>query len=318
MRLRDRVIEGKASSELRRLLREEALPIMAVGGAIPNHAQLAEATGYKLFSLSGSQASSHLLGLPDAGLMTLSEVTDNVRNICQSVSIPVFVDGDAGFGGLANVARLASDLIDAGVAGFYIEDQVTPKRCGHMQGIEIVTVQEAVSKLKVAMEVRDAMDPDVVVMARTDSYAAANGGPDETLRRAEAYLGAGVDMLMLTALKTREEVRAVRERFPQAHLELNVNFDPPLSHEEQRELRIAFSTVSIAKLGQIMMYDLLMEIGDGGLDTLNTFTQRNKNHPFGMFGFLGLTGVDKIVELEKRHLGAEGLRKYERTGGRIA
>ena len=117
MRLRPKVIQGKASAELRRLLREEPRPIVSVGGGTAHHAQLAEATGFRLFGLSGSQASAHILGLPDAGLMTMSEVVENARRICQSVSIPVLADCETGFGNVLNTTRAVSELIDAGVAG---------------------------------------------------------------------------------------------------------------------------------------------------------------------------------------------------------
>src|SRR5215204_1947967 len=130
MRLRPRVVKGKASTELRRQLREDELPLVSIGGGTPHHAQLAEATGFRLFGLSGSQASAHVLGLPDAGLMTMSEVVDNARRICRAVSIPVIADCETGFGNVLNTTRAVSELIETGVAGLFIEDQVFPKRCG--------------------------------------------------------------------------------------------------------------------------------------------------------------------------------------------
>ena len=160
----------------------------------------------------------------------MSEVVDNARRICQAVSIPVLADCDTGFGNVTNVTRAVSDLIDAGVAGLFIEDQVFPKRCGFTKGVEIISSQEASGKLRAAIAVRDELDPDVVIMARTDSRASVGGGVDEVLRRCEAYLAVGVDMLMITALQSREEIRTVREAFPEARIELNISgIDPPLT-----------------------------------------------------------------------------------------
>jgi 2-methylisocitrate lyase-like PEP mutase family enzyme len=279
MRLRPRVIEGKASSELRRQLREEEHPLISIGGATPHHAQLAEATGFRLFGLSGSQASAHLLGLPDAGLMTMSEVVNNARNICQAVSIPVLADCETGFGNVLNTTRAVSDLIGAGVAGFFIEDQVFPKRCGFTSGVQIVRVEEVTSKLRAAIAVRDELDPDVVVLARTDSRACVGGSVDEVLRRCEAYLAAGVDMLMITALQSREEIRTVREAFPDALLQLNISINPPLTEGEFREFRVSIFDISISKIAQMMMYDFLVKLRHDGIAAFNEFTNRTKIIP---------------------------------------
>lgn len=316
MRLRKRVVEGKGSAELRRLLREEDRPLVSIGGATPHHAQLAEETGFKLFALSGSQASAHILGLPDSGLMTLSEVVDNARRICQAVSIPVIADCETGFGNVLNTTRAVSDLIEAGVAGLFIEDQVFPKRCGFTKGLEIIPVEEAVGKLRATIAVRDELDPDVIIMARTDSRACVGGSLDEVLRRSEAYLAAGVDMLMITALQSREEIRAVREAFPEAKLQLNISgISPPITHEEFREFRISIVDISIAKVAQVMMYDFLKDLGQNGIGVFNDFTEKNRNHPIGIFGFLELTGFPKLLEIEQRFLGADALAKYEQSTG---
>lgn len=316
MRLRDTVVSGRGSTELRRMLADESLPLMAIGGGTPHHAQLAEATGFGLFSISGSQASAHILGLPDAGLMSSTEVVENTRRICKSVSIPVIADGETGFGNVINATRAVSELIDAGVAGFFIEDQVFPKRCGFTAGVEVVGKQEAVAKLRAALDVRDDLDPDVVVQARTDARSAVGGGLDEVLRRCEAYLKAGVDMLMITALRSREEIRTVREAFPEAKLELNLGkLDPPLSMEELQAFKVSIAVMPISKLAQMWMYDFLIKFKNEGYSVYNDFKQQHKDHPMGMFGFLELTGFPKIVELEAKFLGNDALAKYEDSPG---
>lgn len=315
MRLRPRVVDGKTSTELRRQLREEQRPLISIGGATPHHAQLAEATGFKLFGLSGSQASAHILGLPDAGLMTMSEVVDNARRICRAVSIPVLADCETGFGNVLNATRAVSELIDAGVAGLFIEDQVFPKRCGFTKGLQIVPAQEAVGKLRAAIAVRNELDPDVVILARTDSRAAVGGGLDEVLRRCEAYLAAGVDMLMITALQSREEIRTVREAFPNALIKLNISIDPPLAESEFCDFRISIYDISISKIAQMMMFDFLTRLRREGIAAFNDFTQSHKGHPIGMFGFLELTGFPKLLEIERTFLDAGALAKYDESIG---
>src|SRR5690606_33151580 len=125
-------------------------PLVGVWGATAQHAQLAEVTGFGHFGISGSATSTHLFGLPDAGLVTLSELAENVRRICQAVSIPVLVDCDTGFGNAINTVRTVSEVIRAGAAGLFIEDQVAPKRCGFVKGKELIPLEEAVGKYRAA------------------------------------------------------------------------------------------------------------------------------------------------------------------------
>ena len=316
MHLRPKVIEGRMSTEFRRQLRDNPWPLVAVSGATPHHAQLAEATGFRLFSLSGSQAAAHVMGLPDAGLMTLSEAVDNIRRTCRAVTIPVFADCETGFGNVVNVTRAVSDFIDAGVAGFFLEDQVFPKRCGYTKGVEVIPIPEAVAKYRAACDARDALDPDVVILARTDSRAAVGGGLDEVLRRCEAYLTTGVDILMIMALQSREEMRAISEAFPEAALYLNASaVKPGLTHDEYRELGVATYNVSISKVAQLMMHDFLLDFRARGADAYNDFVERTRGHPDGEFSYLALTGFPAVVEIEKRYLTEEALAKYDGSVG---
>ena len=167
-------------------------------------------------------------------------------------------------------------------------------------------VDEAVGKLRAAIAVRNDLDPDVVILARTDSRAAVGGGVDEVLRRCEAYLAAGVDMLMITALQSREEIRTVREAFPEAPLKLNISIDPPLTQSEFRDFRVSIFDISISKIAQMMMFDFLTRLRRDGIGAFNDFTQAHKAHPIGMFGFLELTGFPKLLEIERMFLGLRG------------
>jgi 2-methylisocitrate lyase-like PEP mutase family enzyme len=130
------------------------------------------------------------------------------------------------------------EFISAGVAGFFLEDQVFPKRCGYTKGVGVISISEAVAKYRAAVAVaeRDRLGPDVVVIARTDTRAAIGSGLDEVLRRCEAYLGAGVDMLMVMALQSREEMRRVVDAFPGADVINASSIRPALSDAEYVEM----------------------------------------------------------------------------------
>lgn len=316
MHLRDTVIQGKMSTELRRQLREGPRPLPWISGATAHHAQLAEAAGFRLFGISGSQAAAHILGMPDAGLMTLSEVVENIRRVCQAISIPVIADCETGFGNVVNTTRAVHEFITAGVAGFFLEDQSFPKRCGFTKGVEVIPIPEAVAKYRAACAARDRLDPDVVVIARTDSRAAVGGSVDEVLKRCEAYLGAGADMLMVMALQSREEMRRVVEAFPDTPVYINAtSVRPALTHAEYEAMGVATYNVSISKVAQIMMQRFLSDYGQRGADAFNDFMAEAKAQPKDTFAYLELTGFPAVLELEQRFLPADQLEKYELSLG---
>lgn len=298
------------------MLRDGPLPVVGILGATAHHAQLVEATGFRNFVVSGAFTSGQLLGLPDAGLLTLTELVENVRNICQAVSIPVTVDCDTGFGNAINVCRTVGSVIQAGAAAFFIEDQVAPKRCGFVKGKEIVSLEEAVGKYRAALETRDSLDPDVVVIARTDARGAAGGGMDEVFRRGRAYLDAGVDMFYVEALQTREEIRAVRAAFPDVLLMITpFAINPPLTTEEMQEMRLCWTGFQVAKIGGIAMYDFLLKFREAGVDVYNDFMASHAEHPLANFGAFDLTGFPHLTELEERYLPAEQIARYDQSIG---
>lgn len=304
------------SAELRRQLREDIKPLVAISGATPHHAQLAEAAGFRLFFHSGSQAAAHILGMPDAGLMTLSEASENIRRICQSISIPVVADCETGFGNVVNTTRAVYEFISAGVSGFFLEDQTFPKRCGFTKGVEVVPIEEATAKYRAACAERDRLDPDVVVIARTDSRASVGGSVDEVLRRCEAYLAAGVDMLMVMALQSREEMRRVTEAFPDQHIYINASaVKPSLSAAEYAEIGVSTYNISISKVAQLMMERFLRDCKERQADAFNEFMDTQKDSKLGTFSYLDLTGFPAVVELEKRFLPTASLQKYDTSLG---
>ncbi|MGD9827420.1 MAG: oxaloacetate decarboxylase [Hyphomicrobiaceae bacterium] len=300
---------------LRDLLASEK-PVPTVWGGIAQHAQLAEATGFKVFGVSGSNVSTNTLGLPDAGFITLTELAEATDRICQAVNMPVIVDCDTGFGNAINARRTVKSMIRAGAAGLFMEDQVAPKRCGFVKGKEMIPLEEAVGKYKACLDMRDEMDPDFVIIARTDARGAVGGGMDEVFRRGEAYLEAGIDMLYVEALQTREEIRAVRERFPECLLMITtMAIDPPMTQAELRELNVALVGFHIARVGAIAMYDFLTKYQAEGDKVWIDFWQSTKNHPLGGFRIFDLTGFPEVVKLEQKYLPAEKLERYDSSIG---
>lgn len=169
-----------------------------------------ESCGFEAVQVSGYGVAGSLLGKPDVGLVQMKDVLDVTWNIVQAVSIPVMADVDTGGGNAINAAWITERLIAMGVAGMNIEDQVFPKRCGHMAGKEVIDADEMAGKVKACAAVRDRLDPDFIINARTD--AAGVLGLDEAIRRCNLYVEAGADLAFIDGIRTRAEVeRAVKE-----------------------------------------------------------------------------------------------------------
>lgn len=172
-------------------------------------ALLAERAGFEALYLSGASIAYMRLARPDIGLVTLTEVADTLARICERVALPVMVDADTGFGNAINVLRTVRMLERAGAAAIQIEDQAMPKRCGHLDGKTLVPAAEMAGKIRAALDAR--RSADTLVIARTDAVAVE--GFEPALDRAEAYRGAGADVLFIEALRSVEDMRAATARF---------------------------------------------------------------------------------------------------------
>jgi 2-methylisocitrate lyase-like PEP mutase family enzyme len=305
----------KKSTTLRNLIESrEFFFIIYVGTA--HQAQLAEKTGFKVVGISGSHTSTNILGLPDAGFLTMTELVENADRICRAVNLPVMVDCDTGFGNAINARRTVESVIRAGAAGLFIEDQVAPKRCGFVKGKELISVEEAVGKYRAAVDVRDESDPDFLIMARTDARGAVGGSLEEAIRRGKAYLGAGADILYVEALQSREEIQKVRDAFKDSHLRVTArNIDPPLTQEEMEAFGLVGPSCHISSIGSVAMYDFLVEFRERGWQAFNEFNEKFQDHPLGGFGVFDVAGFPKVVEWEKKYLSPETLEKYEQSIG---
>lgn len=168
-------------------------------------ARLIEQSGFPLTFMSGFAVAATRLALPDTGLISFAEMLDQGRSICSAVSIPVIGDGDTGYGNPANVRRTVQGYAAAGFAGIMIEDQLAPKRCGHTRGKEVVERDEALLRIRAAVDARDE-GANILIMARTD--ARATRGLDEALWRMRAFSEIGADILFLEAPRSEQEMRA--------------------------------------------------------------------------------------------------------------
>ncbi|MGP6220889.1 methylisocitrate lyase [Caldiplasma sukawensis] len=202
-RLRDN--KNLGPSALRRMMKDGIVVAPGLFGGMG--AIIAERTGFKAGYLSGSQIAAYM-GMPDLSITTLSEVEREVRNITRISSLPLIVDADTGFGESINVERTVIELESAGASAIHIEDQVMPKKCGHLKGKELVSLDDMVMKIKAAVSARK--NNDFIIIARTDARALE--GIDGALSRSREYISAGADCIFIEALETKDEFIEFRKK----------------------------------------------------------------------------------------------------------
>jgi len=204
----DPIVPPSAAARLRALLGEGRLTVMPCCYDALS-AKMIEAAGFPLTFMSGFAVSASRLALPDTGLISYAEMLDQGRTICEAVAIPVIGDGDTGYGNALNVKRTVRGYARAGFAAVMIEDQRAPKRCGHTAGKDVVDRPEALTRIRAAVDARQALQDDggdILILARTD--ARATHGIEEALVRAEAFAAAGADIHFIEALNDETEMTA--------------------------------------------------------------------------------------------------------------
>lgn len=293
--------------------------LVTPGIATPLHAKIVEQAGFKFVYLGGHDVTITMLGMPDVGLMTQTEMAQHARHVADAVEIPVMIDGDTAYGNAINAVRTVRDLEAAGIAAVHIEDQESPKRCGYMAGKTLVPIEEAVGKLKAAMDAR--RDKDFVIIGRTDAISAVGGGMDEALRRAKAYAAAGCDMVMpifsspdINQAKTFAD--AFRAEYPETmmyflYASLMKWHETRVGFEEIAALGYKAMHVSLAGLRLTMQpfYDYATDLLRNGAEAEWALEQQTASHPLG--DILAFEGFDKIKAMEEKYLPAETLgRKY--------
>ena len=203
------------ADKLKSLLNQKGIVVMP-GCYDALSAKLIEREGLNVGFMSGFAVSSTKLGMPDAGLISFSEMAEQVRNICNVTSIPIIFDGDTGYGNAVNVYRTVRGFADAGAAAVMIEDQKWPKKCGNTKGKDVVEVDEANSRIKAAVDASKMNNKDILVMARTD--AIATRGLDDAIKRMQKFSELGADILFVEAIKSKEDMKRVVKEVPGHHM----------------------------------------------------------------------------------------------------
>ena len=194
----------RQTTRLRQMLNAPGL-IVAPGAYDGFSARLIEAAGFKAAYMTGAGTAASHLGQPDLGLATATEMATHASHIASCISLPVIADADTGYGNALNVVRTVREYEKAGVAGLHLEDQVAPKKCGHIAGKQVIPTREFADKIRAASEYRT--DPDFVIIARTDARAVT--GLDDAIDRANRYAEAGADVIFVEAPQSRDEIARV-------------------------------------------------------------------------------------------------------------
>ncbi len=272
--------------------------IVAPGAYDALSARLIAQAGFSTVYMTGFGTSASVLGQPDVGLLTMSEMVSRASALAAVVGdIPLIADADTGYGNPLNVRRTVREYEHAGVAGIHIEDQVSPKKCGHMEGKQVIPMDEMVQKIRAAVDARQ--DPDFVLIARTD--AAAVTGFEDALVRGKAYQEAGADVIFIEAVNSKQELETVTKTFPNIPLLFNWidgGKTPLLSLEEIHTLgfKLVIFPVSLVFAATRAMTELLEVFKQGKTPT--AFSE----HSLTFSQFTDQIGLPDIQELE-RHYG---------------
>lgn len=282
---------------LRKLL-DERQTVVAPGAYDALSARLVEEAGFCALYMTGFGTSASLIGRPDVGLLTMSEMVDNARRIVEAVGIPLIADADTGYGNPINVIRTVKSYEAAGVAAIHIEDQLFPKKCGHIEGKQLISKEEMAEKIKAAAEAKE--NKDFMIIARTDARAVE--GLERALERGRIYREAGADALFIEAVRSEEEAAEVAAEFQGVPLLFNWaegGKTPPIGLGRLKEMGYALiifpiSTLLAASWG---IRKVLGEIREGGtpeamLEEIPSFEE-----------FLEFIGLSQIRELEEQFRG---------------
>jgi 2,3-dimethylmalate lyase len=285
----------RPTTKLRKMIHQPGL-ILGGGAHDALSAKIVEQVGYPLCVVTGAGVSM-VRGYPDVGFICLEETVANARYVAEAVEIPVVVDADTGYGNAINVMRTVREFERAGVAGIHIEDQVWPKKCGHMFGKRVIPKDEMVGKIKAALDARH--DKDFVIIARCDALMV--NGLEDTLERGEAYREAGADMLFFEMRESMDEIKAMATQF-RGRIPLHFNHSPsgmvPRMHVSEIEA-LGFKTacfyVHALMAACKTMSEVLVEIKETG-NSLSTWDRMVSFEEFWKIADLG-----RIRELEKKY-----------------
>lgn len=285
----------KKTTRLKKLIHDPEILIMpGVYDALS--AKIAEKVGIKAVQASGYGLVASYMALPDMGILTLTQMVDLTRHICDAVEIPVMADGDTGFGNALNLYYAVKEFEAAGAAGVNLEDQVFPKRCGHMSGKQIIPIEEAVKKIEAAVAAKN--DPDFVINARTDAIAVA--GVEEAIRRGNAYAKAGADLIFVEAPTEVDDIKRVIKSID-APVSINLlhgGKSPVFTIDQIASFGAARVSVPVASL---------MTVSKTLEDTYRYILEKREilglqDRSYSFDEFTSLVGLPEMRELERKYL----------------
>ncbi len=283
---------GSQASQLRKLLSEDRIILMP-GCHDAISARLIEEAGFELTFMSGFAVSAARIGEPDTGLISYGEMLDQGRNICAATRLPVIGDGDTGYGNMLNVRRTVQGYAQAGFAGIMIEDQLSPKRCGHTKGKEVVDRDIAIERWRAAVDARNEGN-DICIMARTDSIH--THGIDEAISRMQAASDIGVDILFVEAPEDIEVMRHICYEAPGIHMAnmIEGGRTPLLSTDQLYDIgyRIAVYPLTLVSVAIKAMQDTLVKINNDEDHNDNTLDFNELKEA---------VGFNRYYELESRY-----------------
>lgn len=276
--------------------------IVAPGVHDPYSARIAEKLGFDVLYMGGAATSLSRLGMADFGLATATEVQANAKYMTSVTDLPLVADSDNGYGNALNTMRTVRDYIRIGVAGIHVEDQVIPKRCGHLKGKMVISLDEMVGKLRAAKEVIEREDPDFVLIARTDARGAVGGGLDDAVRRLKAYRRAGADLVFADGLLSKEELKTICRETAAPAVFHPTAISPRLSADECHRMGVALMIYPFASLHamSVAVWDFLAHLKQEDTAAQVKFERGCRNHP--------LSDVRKLFDLG----GLKELQAYER------
>jgi carboxyvinyl-carboxyphosphonate phosphorylmutase len=279
--------------KLRDMLNKKSI-IRAPGAYDAWSARLVELAGFPAVYMTGYGASASIIGRPDIGLLTMTEMATQAKNMAAVLNVPLIADGDNGYGGVLNVVRTVREYAGAGVAAIQLEDQVLPKRCGHMEGKQLIPKAEMVSKIKAAVHVKN--EKDIVIIARTDARAV--NGYDDAIDRALAYAQAGADVIFLEAPQSLEEMEKAIKIIPKPMMANMVEHGktPFLMGKQLEDLgyRIVIYPVSTIYAVTQAVNELLVSLRKA--DTTLEYSSHMVKFP----DFNSMIGLDKERETENK------------------
>ena len=283
------------STLLRQTLKKERT-ILVPGIYDALSAKIAQRVGFDILFHTGYGTAATLLGVPDIGLVSFSEMKERVSNICNAVDVPVIADADTGYGNSLNTMRTVKDYIKSGAAGLILEDQVWPKKCGHMKNKDVISIEEMENKIKAAVASRTAENSDLVIVGRTDSLAVE--GLDNAITRVKTYQKAGADILFIEAPNQIDDLKEINSKIEMPLLlnQIEGGQTPIISLKEAQLL--GFKIILFPLTSLYASTKAIFDVFDNLLNKQTSTDSDNKLITFDLFN--ELVNHDEFIKLEKR------------------